>query len=171
MSFDNGKSLAFLDDEFVYSKNKSTELGRQVVTNKYTFEVTLWFDKHYEKRVKERDRSGIEPQIITEIIQDSFPYLIYISCFSNSFHFINSPINNTSPLIRIVLQKNTENGILNVVAEYHFIEFNKMEITVKTAMVVDNFKISDGQFVLFIDDQGCVLKKLTNKTLQDIYML
>lgn len=55
--------------------------------------------------------------------------------------------------------------MLNVVIEYHHVSSNKYEVTVFTAMVIDNFRISDGQYAVLIDGNNSTLFKFDNKQL------
>jgi hypothetical protein len=58
---------------------------------------------------------------------------------------------------------------LNVIVEYHYINKNKYEVTVRTAMCKDEFKISDGQYKIEIDDDGnSVLYKNERSSLNSI---
>ena len=70
-----------------------------------------------------------------------------------SFNFINHALDGSSRANRIILQESTAEERLNVVIEAHLearlIEVDNYEITVKTAMCSDSFKlISDGRFAM-----------------------
>jgi len=50
--------------------------------------------------------------------------------------------------------------MLNVVIETHFINLDEYELTIITAMKTNDFKITNGQYVLeLFPDNGSILKK------------
>lgn len=55
--------------------------------------------------------------------------------------------------------------------EIHFLDTSKYEVTVITAMEINNFKIADGQYVLSLVENRVLLKRNVNKNLQEIYKL
>lgn len=72
---------------------------------------------------------------------------------------------------RIVLQKQTKEGLLNIVTEFHWVELRKYEVTVKTAMVVADFRLSDGQYALRVEDTGCVVLKMENNKAREVIQI
>jgi hypothetical protein len=97
-------------------------------------------------------------------------YLIAYSSFLKTFSFINHD-SNGGRANRIVLQEPTDEGRLNVVIEAHLIDNDTYEITVKTAMRNDSFKISDGQFALEVFDNESVLKRMERGRIIEVYRL
>lgn len=144
---------------------------------KYTeFEVELWIDKHYQKRLIHGDengkREGIEEKDVQNLIIKSFKYLLDIYLRFPKFKFINFfEQGKPSAKERIVLKDIHENGTLNVVIEIHFLDTSKYEVTVITAMEINDFKIADGQYVLSLVENRVLLKRNVNKNLQEIYKL
>jgi hypothetical protein len=145
--------------------------------HKYTeFEVELWIDKHYENRLLHGDengkREGINEKDVQELIINAFKYLLDIYLRFPRFKFINFFEQDKTPTKeRIVLKNVHENGTLNVVVEIHFLDTSKYEVTVITAMEIDDFKIADSQYVISIVEDRVVLKRNVNKSLQEIYKL
>ncbi|AFU69956.1 hypothetical protein P700755_003314 [Psychroflexus torquis ATCC 700755] len=145
--------------------------------HKYTeFEVELWIDKHYEKRLLQGDdngkREGISEENVQKLIINAFKYLLDIYLRFPQFKFINFFESGKKPTKeRIVLKNVHDNGTLNVVIEIHFLDTSKYEVTVITAMEVDDFKIADGQYVISIVQNRVLLKRNVNKNLQEIYKL
>jgi len=45
------------------------------------------------------------------------------------------------------------------------------EVTVKTAMVTDTFRLSDGQFAVRLNDSGCVILKMENNKPREVVQL
>lgn len=144
---------------------------------KYTeFEVELWIDKHYENRLIHGDdngkRKGINEKDVQGLIINAFKYLLDIYLRFPRFKFINFFEQGKTPTKeRIVLKNVHDNGILNVVVEIHFLDTSKYEVTVITAMEIDDFKIADSQYVISIVENRVVLRRNVNKTLQKIYKL
>lgn len=145
--------------------------------HKYTeFEVELWVDKHYHNRrtIGDNDgrREGIGEKKVQDLIIKAFKYLLDIYLRHPRFTFINFFEPDKKPnKERIVLKEIHTEGILNVVVEIHFLDTSKYEVTVITAMEVDNFKIADGQYVISILENEVILRRNVNKYLQDIYKL
>lgn len=145
--------------------------------HKYTeFEVELWIDKHYEKRLLQGDdngkREGINEKDVQELIIKAFKYLLDIYLRFPRFKFINFFEPGKTPTKeRLVLKNVHDNGTLNVVVEIHFLNTSKYEVTVITAMEVDNFKIADSQYVISLVQNRVSLKRSVNKNLQEIYKL
>lgn len=145
--------------------------------HKYTeFEVELWIDKHYQNRRIHGDengrREGIEEKEVQDLIIKAFKYLLDIYLRFPRFTFINFFEKDKTPTKeRIVLKEIKDNGTLNVVIEIHFLDTSKYEVTVVTAMEVENFKVADGQYVISLVGNRVLLKRNVNKNLQEIYKL
>jgi hypothetical protein len=166
--------LAPIEDDQAYIKNKCSERAKKInaIYPDIVFEV--WFDQHYQIRQQFGDdngfRKGIDAASVESLVLRSMKHLVAYSAILNSFTFINhAPKDQRAQ--RIVLQEDTENGTLNVVIEAHLIEIDIYEITVKTAMQNDAFKISDGQFAVEIVDNESVLKRMERGRLREVYSL
>lgn len=61
--------------------------------------------------------------------------------------------------------------MLNIVTEFHWMELLHYEVTVKTAMVTDTFRLSDGQFAVRLNDSGCVILKMENNKPREVVQL
>lgn len=106
------------------------------------------------------------------LIIKAFKYLLDIYLRFPRFKFINFYEQGGKPTKeRIVLKNHHESGILNVVIEIHFLDTSKYEVTVITAMEVDNFKIADGQYVISLVENRVLLKRNVNKNSEEIYKL
>lgn len=136
------------------------------------FEIEIWIDKHYEKRLLHGDengvRLGIEEDIIKNLIIESVKYIFhfYIRHRISYINFFNrdKPTKN-----RIVLKDyRNEEEPLNVVVEIHFLDYSKYEITTITAMKCTDFHISDGQYNITISNDSVKLNRLQNKVLCNI---
>lgn len=145
--------------------------------HKYSeFEVKLWIDKHYQNRLVHGDvdgkREGINKEAVQKLIIKAFRYLLDIYLRFPRFKSINFyEQGKTLSKERIVLKNVHENGTLNVVVEIHFLDTSKYEVTVITAMEIDNFNIADGQYVISIVQNRVLLKRNINKNLENIYKL
>lgn len=145
--------------------------------HKYTeFEVELWIDKHYQNRLLHGDdngkREGISEEDVKELIIRAFKYLLDIYLRFPRFKFINFFEQGKTPTKERLVLKNVHSiGTLNVVVEIHFLDTSKYEVTVITAMEVDDFKIADSQYVISLVQNRVLLKRKVNKNLQEIYSL
>jgi hypothetical protein len=168
------KSGQPIEDEMAYIQNKCSERARKInsVNPKLIFDI--WFDQHYQIRQQFGDdngiREGIDPQTVESLVLKSMKHLIAYSSVLKSFTFTNHEL-NSERACRIVLQEPTNDQRLNVVIEAHLISVDQYEITVKTAMRNDAFKLSDGQFALEIFDNESVLKKMERGVLKEVYNL
>ena len=161
-------------DEKAYTKNRCSDKARKINSIRPNVKFEVWFDQHYHIREQFGDnngvRDGIDPQTVESLVLKGMKHLIAYSSILKSFTFINHG-ESTGRANRIVLQEETEDGLLNVVIEAHIIDIDTYEITVKTAMCTDNFIISDGQFVLNIIENESVLKRKERGALRDVYTL
>lgn len=132
----------------------------------------LWHDKHYLQRNQLGDddgaRSGIEIEIVNPFIVECYLHLLHYSSKLDKFKFIG-PGNNGRG-IGIVLRKSYDTDVpLNVVVEVYLDDSNQHEITVKTAMCVEEFKLHDGQFILnLIEGDHSVLSQFSKGRISEI---
>jgi hypothetical protein len=120
-------------DELEFTNNIGSKNARKIIDKSEQIHVEIWYDKHYANRVQFGDnngkRSGIEENRIQELVSKSLTHLIYYSFRVKNFVFVSRRKHNTiSP--RIVLQQDTNEGILNVVVGFCHITSNKYEVTV-----------------------------------------
>lgn len=156
-------------DELAFLENKGSKNARKITNKTEQLHFEIWFDKHYIGRASSGNddgtkRKGIEETIIKKLLYDSFFHLIHYSLTLKGFSFVNSDGANNHTN-RLVIQQDNDTETLNIVAGFYYVSDNKYEVTVFTAMVVNDFKISDGQFALLIDNNGSTLKKMDNKKL------
>ena len=155
-------------DPLEFTTNCSSQNVRLHSKQKHYKELELWFDKHYYIRLQHGDengkRDGIDIDIIERLIEKSLNHLISHSLRIERYNFLNFVEHNSSPF-KTVIQEVSKNGVLlNVATECHFINISTFEITVKTAMVEDNFRIRDGQYILeLIEDTSILKRKVNNK--------
>lgn len=158
-------------DELSFTNNIGSKNARKVVEKSELVHIELWYDKHYVNRAQFGDndgkRDGIEENTIQELVSNSLRHLIHFSFMVKNFSFVNSEIQNTRA-IRLVLQKETNQGLLNVAVGFYHITKNKYEVTVFTAMVIDSFSLSDSQYTVLIDGDTSILSKMDNKCLKKV---
>jgi len=99
-------------------------------------------------------------------VRKSIRHLLFYSSVVAGFKFIN--YDSPQPPVRIVLQEELNGSKLNVVIEAHFLNINSYEITVKTAMCVDDFRIVMGQYCIEIQGDGSVLGRCDNKKIVEV---
>lgn len=169
-----GDLMPALVDPLAFKKNKSTEQAQLLCSTMNSFESEIHIDKHYHIRHQQGDqngkRDGIEPEVVEKLVKKSIKYLVAFSSMFNSFKFVNYENQPEKP-VRVVLMEEINGNTLNVVIMAHFIEANKLEITIKTAMSVEDFRVESGQFAVVIDDIGATLKKWVNNNLQEVYVI
>lgn len=159
-------------DDLAFTKNLCSNNARQIadLTLKVTFD--LWYDKHYHDRHQHGDdygkRDGIEPEIIEALILKSLSHLLLYSSTVRGFKFVNYKESSDKPA-RVIVQENiATNEMLNIVIEVHYVASDRFEITVKTAMQTDSFRIQDGQYAIQFDGDSSTLCKQENRKLISI---
>lgn len=158
-------------DELAYIQNKASKNARKIVERGRANAYEIWYDKHYLTRVHfggddGTKRDGISEDIIQDLVSKSIQHLIYYCFKVKNFTFVNFEEGGRST--RILLQKDTNPETLNVVVEFHHLSNNRYEVTVITALVVDDFRLSDGQYAILIDDESSTLFKFDNKILVQV---
>jgi len=161
-----------IQDPEAYIQNSCSDNAKHIKTFSEHIETEFWIDKHYSDRQLFGDengkRDGIELEYIENLIAKSFKHLVYYALKHKRFIFVNYPPKAIVP-VRIVLKEEfAKQEILNVVAEYHFVELNKYEVTIRTAMRKENFIASDGQFTVLLNDDESVLQLTQGKTANEI---
>jgi hypothetical protein len=169
----NSNRTPALEDEMEFKENKCSLKARKVFVATHNLSLDIWYDKHYLDRYQHGDengkRDGIDPSIIEKLIRKSIRYLIVFGAAIKNFNFLNS--SKTQNPIRIVLRDSNVPEILNVVIEAHLISPTNYEITVKTAMLTEEFRLASGQYIVDFQDDGVVLKKFENKIYVEIFSL
>lgn len=168
-SFDSDRSEIIDPQE--YKKNCVSKNAKRIKTESEKILYEIWHDKHYYDRHQFGDengkREGIDPDAVHNLLKKAMPYLILCGVSHLGFRFINHSGN--SDTVKVVLQTQTPNGMLNVVIWSHMIDPTFYEITVKTALVVDDFRMDFGQCALEVSENEVILKKMADRrVLQEI---
>lgn len=165
------KGMPAIEDELEFKANKCSGNAKRIIIQEENIQIDLWFDKHYHDRYQHGDengkRVGIDSHIVKELVLRSFKHLILYSSLIKGFTFLNHPAIATNSA-RVVLQEFIDEAMLNVVIEVHFVDIYTYEVTVKTAMSTDHFRISDGQYAIELDGDSSILKKCERGTLKEI---
>ena len=161
-------------DELEFVKNKSSEKAQKAEEFDERIKIITWFDKHYLDRLQFGDengkRAGIEKEQVIKLVRDAIKHLVYYSFKVKGFAFID----DDAPLgkhLRIILQREDSAGnMLNVIIEIHFVNLEEYEVTIITAMKVNDFFTVDGQYIIELyDDNGSSLKRRERGKLTEIY--
>ncbi len=167
------RSLQALDeDPLEFKQNRSSPKAKKIFVEDKNITIELWFDKHYHDRDQHGDdlgkREGIENEVVESLVRRSIKHMLVYSTLIKGFTFLNRNLKSFERPLRIVLQEQTEHGLLNVVIEAHFIEIDYYEITVKTAICKDEYKLSDNQYSIELDGDGSILKKSDTKGVNEV---
>jgi hypothetical protein len=166
--------LKAIDDKIEFTSNKCSNNARKIHVEARHVNIHLWFDKHYHNRYQHGDeygkRENIGPTEVENLVRKAVKHLIFYSCNIRGFKFINYKGQPEAP-VRVLLQEQTEQSILNVVIEVHYLDIETFEITVKTAMCVDDFRASVGQYIIEFQKDISFLKRKDNNTIVDIYSI
>jgi hypothetical protein len=164
------KGVPAIQDELEFIKNKCSDHAKKIFVQIENIHVELWFDKHYHDRHQHGDdegkRTGIDPATVEALVRKSLKHLLFYSSAVAGFKFVN--IGPSQPAVRVVLQEELENSQLNVVIEAHFLDIKSSEITVKTAMCTDDFRISMGQYCIEIQGDNSILRRKDNNRMIEI---
>ena len=163
-----------VQDELGFFKNKSSGKVQKAEEFDERIKINTWFDKHYLDRLQFGDengkRTGIEKDQVRKLVHDSIKHLFYYSFRVKGFAFIDDDAPPGKHL-RIILQKEDSSGdMLNVITEIHLVNLNEYEVTIITAMKVNDFFMVDGQYILELyDETGSSLKRKEKGKLTEVY--
>lgn len=160
------KGVPALEDPKEFKKNKCTEYAKFICNTSDNIETEIHIDKHYQTRHligsdNGDKRLGIEPEIVEALVKRAMKYLLAFGSMVKIFKFINYEGQSENP-ISVILQEGVDENTLNVAIQVHFIEINRYEITIKTAMCIEKFKVDYGQFAVIIEDGGATLNRCNN---------
>lgn len=133
------------DGEFV--GNKCALRSKKVVVIDHNLTIEVWFNRHYYERYYFGDergkREGIEPEVVESLVTRLLPHLFWYSTIVSGFNFVNYE-GGAKHINRVVLKEVMNGTKFNVVVEVHFLSLNQFEVSVVTAMTIDNFKMFSG---------------------------
>lgn len=157
-----------IEDELEFKENKCSKNARKIIIIHENLQLELWYDQHYIRTRYQHGedngerREGIEPEDVEGLVKKSIPHLLCYGAKIKSFNFLNHE--NEAP-IRVVLIDSNYDVDLNIAVEVHLITLNKYEITVKTAMRKNDFRIDNGKYAIqIIGENQSILKKQEGKS-------
>lgn len=112
-------------------------------------------------------REGIDPDRVLALVEKSLKHLIIYSTHVRGFSFTKIDGSAIDPQ-KTVLQEEIDGMVLNVVIKAHLIDIHTFEITIITAMCVDDFRIFDGQYVIDIHGNTSTLLRKESKKMLEI---
>ena len=161
-----------IDDEQEFKKNKCSERARKLSHQQEKVNFDIWIDQHYHIRAQLGDeagkREGIEKEVVEKIIQNCVKHLLLFGSMVKGFVFLNSPLDPQQFKKRLVIRSKTVDSTLNIAIEVHFLDVCEYEVTIKTAMLEDNFKLFDNEYVIDYEEGFVVLNKYDQKKLVEI---
>lgn len=150
-----------------YQINAASKNAKYLISFEDKLILEFWIDKHYSNRKNFGDENGkradISEDFIEGLIKKSLSHLLYYSLKSVKFRFLNHPPKKDKNIRLVLKEINSNYTDLNVVVEYHFLELNKYEVTVITAMRNEDFRINDGQYILLFEGDNSFLQIRQNK--------
>lgn len=157
-----------VEDPHEFTSNMCGEKAKKAFSYTENVQLEILHHKHYHDRHHIGDeygkRVGIDPESIESLIRTSVKYLIACCTLFPTFCFVHhSSFGGRASTI--VLQR----GTLNVAIQAHYMDVNKIEITVITALLTDGFRLTMGQFALEMHDEGPILKRKNNNTVEEIF--
>lgn len=156
-----GVEIEEIIDPELYMPNSCSENAKKFHEYSNDLFVELWIDKHCSLRQVER--IGIDLDTLQNLAMLSVKHLVYYQLREVKFNIIQYPEYKGKDK-RIVIQEETAGGdLLNIVIECHFLDISTYEVTLITAMVENNFRVFDGQYILRVDGESSVLyRKVSN---------
>lgn len=155
--------MEILDPE-AYRDNICSLNAKFITNYDLTFKTNLFKDKHYNSRKDfgeddGRARNGIDEESVCKLIEITLLHVLHYSMRYGSI--INYPPFHPKTSARIVLQDKTtdEKDFLNVAVEYHYEDLNSFEVTIWTAMAIENFRYRDPQYIVELYSDKTVLKQ------------
>ena len=113
----------------------------------------------------EKER-GLTDRVLA-LVEKSLKHLIIYSTHVRGFSFTKIDGSAIDPQ-KTVLQEEIDGMVLNVVIKAHLIDIHTFEITIITAMCVDDFRIFDGQYVIDIHGNTSTLLRKESKKMLEI---
>ena len=168
------KKLPVIKDEHVFQKNKSSQKAKNISTHIVQVHFSIWIDKHYHDRLYLGDENGmrenIDQSIVLKLVKLATRHLLFYSSITKAFSFLSVESDSFSNYPnRVILQMDYLDSVLNVVVQAHFLDSNKFEITIITAMCVDDFKMATGQYCIDIEDDRSFLKQFDGIKCKEIF--
>ncbi len=161
-------------DELEFKECLGSKNARRIISFVEKIELDIWYDKHYVYRSQSADESGKQRDVpleeVQSLVQMSFKHLLLYSSKVNNFSFLNHELKGQRAL-RIVIKDSHSYSTksLCIACEIHFVNFNRYEITVKTA-IDGELHMWDGQFMVeMVDQRHSILYKFQQKKLMEIY--
>lgn len=156
-----------ITDVEAWLENCSSKKVRHHTTFVENLQIEFWYDKHYWDRLHlgdaNGDRVGIEFKYVEPLVVKSFKHLIYYSLKHRDLLFVNHPPPRTRNIRVVLREKFSDKTTLNIVVEYHFISLNKFEVTIVTAMSIEEFQLGDNQYAIEFDNKESILYRLINR--------
>lgn len=140
-----------------YTANSSSDFAKKFHECSHDLSIELWLDKHCSLR--QTERLGIDIDTLQNLALRGIKHIIYYQLREPKFRIIQYPEFRGKDKRIIIQQTNDDDSILNLVIECHFIDISFYEITLVTAMVESNFRIFDGQYVLYVDGESSTLNR------------
>lgn len=170
------KNGEIINDPLAYESNFASEKARKSCEENENIRIEIWHDKHYNNRDQFGDddgaREGIGRQEVEILVCKSIKHLILYSNKLNNFRFLNNKDDISLTIERILCKDVSDISILNVVIEVHYKEIGLYEATIKTAMVADEFRPRDNQYILeIINEDNSILKKNHKNKIIEIYKI
>lgn len=162
-----------IEDPLEYKANNCSPKARKSATITKELLYELWYDQHYIIRNQLGDdkgkRHGISPEKVDDLVNRLIPHMLYYSYKVKGFHFLNHQDNQKT---RIIFKESSSEETLNVAIEIHFLTINSFEITIKTAMCVNDFRLSAGQYnINLLNNYSSVLYRFENQQNTEIATL
>jgi hypothetical protein len=154
-----------IEDPNSYTQNSCSLNARKFHEYSSDLVVELWIDKHCTLRQVER--SGIDIDTLQNLAIESVKHIIYYQLRLQKFNIVQYPEHRGRDK-RVLVQEITDEGVLNLILEYHYLDLCRYEVTIITAMVDDNFGIFDGQYILNIDGESSTLKRKIVGKISDV---
>jgi hypothetical protein len=154
-------------DVDAWLENCTSKKVRHHTTFAENFQIEFWYDKHYWDRLHlgddDGDRVGIEFEYVEPLVIKSFKHLMYYSLKHRDLLFVNHPPPRTRNIRIVLRQTYTDKITLNIAVEYHFVSLNKFEVTIVTAMSIEDFQLGDNQYAIEFNEEESILYRLVNK--------
>lgn len=163
----SANTIETIIDIEAWVENCTSKKVRHHTTFSENFQIEFWYDKHYWDRLHlgddEGERAGIEFENVEPLVIKSFKHLLYYALKHKELLFVNHPPPKTRNIRVVLRQTFTDKTTLNIVVEYHFVSLNKFEVTIVTAMSIEEFQLGDNQYAIEFNETESTLYRLVNK--------
>jgi hypothetical protein len=118
-----------------------------------------------------RKREGIDLESVASLVESSLKHLIFYSLKVKNFLVVTRDDAPRGERFQVGLQKYcVDEMMLNVVIETHLLNLDKYEVTIKTAMKINDFFKRTGEYIIeMVNEDSSILKQVDQTGIREVF--